>query len=221
MHKEVAGICFESFSLLANRLTELIHAAVVLNGNCHIVFPGGNTQRQIFEQLRYADIPWPELHLYPSDERCVPVGDPQRNDRLFDELLLALSPLALKNLHRIPAELGPEEGALRYSWLLDQAPHFDIALLGVGPDGHTASLFPNHPALRDHRPAVPVRNAPKPPPDRVSIGLARLQAARERWVIVTGAEKRDLLCRVRRGEDLPVTRVRPTVFFVDAEAAKL
>ena len=221
MHKEVAGICFESFSLLANRLTELIHAAVVLNGKCHIVFPGGNTQRQIFEQLRYADIPWPELHLYPSDERCVPVGDPQRNDRLIDVLLLPVAPLPSKNLHRIPAELGPEEGALHYSELLDQTPRFDIALLGVGPDGHTASLFPNHPALRDYRPAVPVRNAPKPPPDRVSIGLSRLQAARERWVIVCGGEKRDLITRIQREEDLPVMRVQPTVFFVDAEVAKL
>lgn len=203
---------------LADDLAQYIRAAVAARSECHFVFPGGRSTRRVLELMRGYDLPWQSLHLYPSDERCVPVGDPERNDRLIDELLVDQWILPSENLHRIPAELGPEMGATQFSRLLSMTPPFDIAFLGAGPDGHTASLFPGHPALSDDHPAVPVRDAPKPPPDRVSIGFARLQAARERWVIVTGVEKRDLMTRVQRGDDLPVTRLQPTVWFMDAVA---
>lgn len=200
---------------LVERLVKQIHAIMDQRGTCHLVFPGGHSLRRILELLSAQDLPWAALHLYPSDERCVPVGDPERNDRLIDEMLLIQVPLPPENLHRIPAELGPEEGASYYSQLLDQTPRFDIVLLGVGPDGHIASLFPGHSALFDNRSAVPVYNAPKPPPERVSIGMARLLAARERWVIVIGVEKRDLIARMQRKEDLPVIRMHPTAFYVE------
>lgn len=207
------------YASLAGELAQLIRTAVSSQGACHMVFPGGRSPRRALELLSEQQLPWAALHLYPSDERCLPMGDAERNDRLVDELLLGRTSLPPQNLHRIPAELGPEEGAAQYSRLLRQVPCFDAALLGVGPDGHTASLFPRHPALSDERPAVPVRDAPKPPPARVSIGFARLLAARERWVIVTGSEKRDLMIRVRQGADLPVMRVRPTAWFMDVAAA--
>jgi 6-phosphogluconolactonase len=199
---------------LADALAEQIIAAVADRGFCHMVFPGGRSPRQVLERLREQDIPWGALHLYPSDERCVPVGNPERNDRLVDELLFNHVSLPPENLHRIPAELGPEEGALRYSDLLDKTPRFDIVLLGMGLDGHTASLFPNHPALRDMRQAVPVWNAPKPPSLRVSIGLKRLTDALTRLVIVLGNGKYKLMNSLESLSDTPVVLIQPTAWFV-------
>lgn len=199
---------------LADELAQHIRAAVADRGVCHMVFPGGRSPYRVLERLREKDLPWNALHLYPSDERCVPFGDPERNDRLIDELLLNHVPLLPENLHRIPAELGPEEGASRYSQLLDQTPCFDIALLGMGPDGHIASLFPNHPAMHDSRQAVPVWDAPKPPSSRISIGLRRLTDALTRQVIVLGANKYTLLNSLESLNETPVELIRPTVWFV-------
>lgn len=204
---------------LADDLVQHIRTAVAARGVCHCVFPGGRSPRRVMELLREQDLPWKALHLYPSDERCVPLGDSERNDRLIAELFLGQVPLPPTHLHSIPAELGPEEGATWFSQLLAQTPPFDIALLGVGPDGHTASLFPGHPALADERPAVPVWHAPIPPLERVSLGLGRLLAARSRIVVVTGREKRGLIGQLQRGADLPVVQVEPTGWYLDTQAA--
>lgn len=206
---------------LADDLAQHIRAAVVSRGVCYCVFPGGRSPRRVLELLRERDLPWPALHLYPSDERCVSVDDSERNGRLIEKLMLGKVPLPEVNLHSIPAELGPEEGAAQFSQLLSQTPVFDFALLGVGPDGHTASLFPGHPALADERPAVPAWHAPKPLPERVTLGLGRLLVARQRIAMVTGREKRELFERVQHGADLPVVRVQPTRWYLDAAAARL
>ena len=203
---------------LVSELAQMIRVAIADRGVCHMVFPGGRSPRRALELLSGQDLPWDMLHLYPSDERCLPVGDVERNDRLIDELLLTRVSLPPKNLHRIPAELGPEEGAALYNQLLHQTPPFDIALLGVGPDGHTASLFPGHPALADGCAAVPVWNAPKLPPERVSLGLGGLLAARQRLVVATGSEKCELIGQIQRGVDLPVARIQPTKWYLDAAA---
>ena len=206
---------------LADDLAQYIRAAVAARGECHFVFPGGRSPRRVLELMRGYDLPWQSLHLYPSDERCVPVGDPERNDRLIDELLVDQLTLPPANLHRIPAELGPEMGATQFSRLLRKTPPFDVVFLSAGPDGHTASLFPGHSVLADERSVVPVWGAPKPPPQRVSIGYSRLLAARQRIVMVTGSEKRELVEQVQRGVDLPVTRVQPTGWYLDGEAARV
>lgn len=200
--------------VVADALARYIHAAVAERGVCHMVFPGGRSPRRVLEQLREKNLPWCALHLYPSDERCVPLSDPERNDRLIDELLLNHVTLPPENLHRMPAELGPEEGALRYSQLLSRTPRFDIALLGMGPDGHTASLFPNHPAARDGRQAVPVWDAPRPPSSRISIGFRRLADALTRKVIVLGPDKLPLFNSLDSLNETPVALIRPTTWYV-------
>lgn len=122
--------------------------------------------------------------------------------------------MTLENIHRISAELGPEDGAFRYSQLLDQTPCFNIALLGMGPDGHTASLFPNHTAMYDSRQAVPVWDAPESPSLRISIGLRRLTDALTCQVIVLGVDKLPLLNSLEAFNGTPVDRIRPTVWYV-------
>lgn len=200
---------------LMAELTGLIQRAVAERGDCHMVFPGGRSLHLVMERLREQDIPWSALHLYPSDERCVPVGDPERNDRLIDELLFNYVPLPPENLHRIPAELGPVEGARRFSELLKRIPAFDIVVVGVGTDGHIASLFPNHPAVSDTRNAVPVKAAPKPPPSRVSIGFDRLRGGYNRYAVAIGAEKRDFFKDLDIINPSPVIRVNAAIWCAD------
>jgi 6-phosphogluconolactonase len=189
-----------------------VWSAVTARGECHMVVPGGRSPQLFFERLRGSDLPWRSLHLYPSDERCVPTDNHQRNDRMLDEILLPGTGLPPEHLHRIPAELGPEEGARRYAQFLQGIPAFDIVLLGVGADGHVASLFPRHPALRDCRDAVPVAAAPKPPPLRVSIGLRRLQEAGSRHVIALGADKRAAVCDDDQSASLPVRQLAASIW---------
>lgn len=200
---------------LADELAMHILAAVADRGVCHMVFPGGRSPYRVLERLREKDLPWNALHLYPSDERCVPVGDPERNDLLIDELLLNHVLLPPENLHRIPAELGPEEGAIRFSQLLKSTPPFDIVLTGMGTDGHIASLFPNHPALSDDRDAVPVLAAPKAPTSRVSIGLERLKRGYSRRVVAMGAAKRGLFKNQSQFKASPVMRLNATIWCSD------
>lgn len=199
---------------LADDLEKLISEAVAVREVCHMVFPGGRSPYRVLEKLRDRDLPWKNLHLYPSDERCVSLGDPERNDRLIDELIINHVPLPQENLRRIPAESGPEEGADRYSALLEKTPCFDIALLGMGEDGHTASLFPDHPAMHDRRQAVPVFNSPKPPSSRVSIGLNRLTEASNRFVIVIGADKIRFLNSLKSFRGTPVELIKPTAWYI-------
>jgi 6-phosphogluconolactonase len=123
-----------------------------------------------------------------------------------------------ENRHPIPAELGPELAAEKYSALINCIDRLDIAVLGMGEDGHTASLFPGNPALDDRRAVVPVYHAPKPPAERVSLGLATFQSAVLRVVMVTGHNKRQALARVRQGDPLPVSRIGPACWFVDKSA---
>lgn len=199
---------------LAQFIASLIREAVSDRGICHMVFAGGSSPYPILENLREMDLPWHALHLYPSDERCVPVGDRDRNDRMIDEIILDhVSAFPTHNLHRIPAELGPEKGASHYQQLLKHIPRFDIALLGVGPDGHTASLFPEHPALNDDRQAVPVYNAPKPPAERVSISLRRLEKTATKIILLIGDQKRHLLEKDKDTSKYPVYLVKPTVWY--------
>lgn len=199
---------------LAAMLSEEIKKAIRARGICHMVFPGGNSPRLVLSYLRESAIDWSLLYLYPSDERCLPVNDPERNDLLIEDFFFDKVALPKENLRRIPAELGPDEGARIYTELLSEVPQFDITLLGMGSDGHTASLFPDNQALLHIEDAVPVFNAPKIPTHRITLSVSRLVNSRERWIIVNDKAKKNIMNQVKRGEDLPISRIKPTAWFV-------
>jgi 6-phosphogluconolactonase len=186
---------------------------------CRIALPGGRTPGRCLALLAGDSLPWERLHWYLGDERCYPPGHAGRNDVMLEAELWSRIDTPAANRHPIPAELGPEAAAGRYSSEIVAAGQLDIVLLGMGEDGHTASLFPGNPALDDSRPVVPVHRAPKPPAERVSLGLSTLQAATERIVLVSGADKRVALQRVQAGEALPIARIGPLLWFVDDDAA--
>jgi 6-phosphogluconolactonase len=148
-------------------------------------------------------VDWRRLDVWWGDERFLPVGDPERNETQAREALLDAVPLDDSRVHPMPPSDGPdgndpEAAAERYAEELSRAarpqdhgptPSFDVCLLGVGPDGHINSLFPGHPSLYDDRPAFAVRNAPKPPPTRISLGFGVVQGSREVWAVVAGEDK--------------------------------
>jgi 6-phosphogluconolactonase len=196
------------------------HIGSVLAGrdSCHIALPGGTTPAACLQLLAQQALPWQRIHWYLGDERCLPVGDAQRNDTLIEGCLWSRIPVPADNRHPIRAELGAGAAASDYAELMGQLGKLDIALLGMGEDGHTASLFPGNPALEMCDAAVPVFNAPKPPPERVSLSIPTLQAAGLRVVLITGAGKRDALRQLRDGVPLPINQVGDLEIFADRTA---
>ncbi|MCW8935100.1 MAG: 6-phosphogluconolactonase [Gammaproteobacteria bacterium] len=202
----------------ADYIFQKINECVDKKGHCHVVLPGGSTPARCLEILSKESLPWESIHWYPGDERCYPVGHIERNDGMIRAKLFSQQTKYENSFHPIPAELGPEVGAKSYEVLLKDINTMDIVILGMGEDGHTASLFPANPALEDKRSVVPVYNAPKAPDERVSLGLSILGNAGECIVIATGENKKEALEKIKKGIQLPVSRVEPDVWFVDEAA---
>jgi 6-phosphogluconolactonase len=166
--------------------------------------------------LSQADLLWERLQLLPSDERCLPPDHPERNDRALREAL-GHHPYTL---YSFPAERGPEAAAEATQALVAELLPFDVVLLGLGEDGHTASLFPQLPGIDSEALVVPVHQAPKPPPERVSLGRRALEATELVIFMVTGSEKQTALRKLLAGEDIPAARIQaPQVLILTDRAA--
>jgi 6-phosphogluconolactonase len=203
----------------ADYIFQQINRCVADKGVCHVVLPGGTTPARCLELLAEKPLPWAHVQWYPGDERCYPVGHAERNDTMILEKLFSQSTQYTDNFHPVPAELGPERAARKYTALLDKAGRLDLVVLGMGEDGHTASLFPGNAALDDQHSAVAVYNAPKAPDERVSIGLTALRNAAERIVIATGDNKSAALAELQNGAALPAGLIEPDTWFIDQAAA--
>lgn len=203
----------------ADYLFQQIKTCVSEKGLCHVVLPGGSTPARCLELLAEKPLPWKNIHWYPGDERCYPVGHAERNDSMISDRLFSLQAHNIENFHAISAELGPELGAEQYAKLIDATGGLDIVVLGMGEDGHTASLFPGNVALDDKRSVVPVYDAPKAPGERISIGLTALRNAAECIVIATGKNKHEALTKLKEGLVLPVGQIEADIWFIDEAAA--
>ena len=191
-------------------------AAALEGGARSLVLTGGTTPRQMYGLLAGMTVKWGRVSILFGDERCVPPSDPESNYRMARETLLArVEPGAV---FRIPGELGPEEAAELYDAAVGRMQPLDLVLLGIGEDGHCASLFPGHPALNAVGWVVPVHRAPKPPPDRVSLTLGCLRNARRVIFLVTGAGKAEAFRKAQAGE-VPAGMVPGAEWIVDREAA--
>lgn len=176
---------------LAKAAAELVAETIVSRRIAwtRLVLAGGSTPRRCYELLsEESSLPWGGVSILFGDERCVPPTDPESNYRMADETLLHRVHPGL--VHRIPAELGADDAAKLYEPVVAMAP-LDLVLLGIGPDGHTASLFPGHEALNARGLVAAVHDAPKPPPDRVTLTLRALRSARRVVILAAGADKRD------------------------------
>ena len=205
----------ELSTAVAMRIAELAARAIAARGVFHIALAGGETPRRCYEKLRKLVIDWAHIQIYFSDERCLPDSDAGRNDRMAHDALLKHVAIPSSNIHAIPAELGAYEAATRYATVLTDIERLDLVLLGMGEDGHTASLFPDNPATDSAAPVVPVFDAPKPPAERVSLGMNTLKAARHKIFLVTGAGKCKALEQIALGKALPAARVTDAEWHLD------
>ncbi len=221
------------FEAAADEFFRVIYDSITRGAVCRIALSGGSTPKSLYSLI--ADrvdkglargIDWSRVHLFFGDERCVPPDHPDSNYRMVKQSLLVHGLTA--HVHRVQGELPPEEAAARYEEDLrgefgDGIPRFDLIILGLGPDGHTASLFPGSAALNDSTRWVAANYVEKFKSWRITFTYQVLNSASEDLFLVSGAEKADAVGQIFRGADLPAARVKPSggrvLWYLDAPAA--
>ena len=198
--------------------------AIAARGAFRIVLSGGSTPRNVYRMLRDAATDWSAWQVYFGDERCLPADDAERNSRMARSVWLSHVDIPVGQIHEIPCESDPASAAASYALQLAEIDEFDLVLLGLGEDGHTASLFPGKSwELAASLPRViPVYDAPKPPARRVSLSTARLSHARRVLYLVCGKGKLPALRQWQAGVAIPASRICPPdgvdVFWTFADA---
>jgi 6-phosphogluconolactonase len=191
---------------VAARLIVRLIDAQAERGSACVVLTGGRVAAAVYRAVR--DLPasdavdWSRVDVWWGDERFLPAGDPDRNETQARAALLDALPLDPARVHPMPSSDGPdgpdpEAAAARYAAALAAAakpghatlPHFDVLMLGVGEDGHVASVFPEHPVAYETRPVSAVRGSPKPPPIRTTLTLPTINTAEEVWLVAAGTDK--------------------------------
>ena len=228
---------------VASALVARLAAAQAVHGTSSVVLTGGGIGTAVLERVadlaaepEHAVVDWSLVDVWWGDERFVPVDDPERNELGARRAFLSRVGLDPERVHPMPSsDAGfdePEEAAAWYADELAAAagegrelPRMDVLLLGMGPEGHVASIFPDSPAVSDERPVVAVRNCPKPPPTRVSLGFPALTSAEEVWLLVSGEGKAHAVARALSGaspREIPAAGARgrrATRWLLDAAAA--
>ena len=213
VYDEFDAVSKAAAEFLAKKVEICLHDKDV----CHVILPGGKTPGSCLRYLANKKLPWQKIHWYLGDERCYPKAHAERNDVMLEKSFWSL--LSNTNIHLISAELGAEKAAELYREEITIVDSFDIAFLGMGEDGHTASLFPQNKALADFRSVVPVYHSPKPPSDRVSLSLQTLRDACCRVVLVSGTSKALIIKRIKEGELLPINCIGDINWFIDQDAS--
>lgn len=212
---------------VADQIATLSAQAISRHGSFFVALSGGSTPRRLYQLLSspaYTDhIDWPQVHIFFGDERCVPHDHPDSNFRMADEALLAHVPIPAQQIHAIPTDASAAgDNAASYERVLrDCLPHdnsggwpqFDLVLLGLGPDGHTASLFPDTAILRERQRAAAAVYVDKLDAWRISLTLPTLEQARQLLFMVTGSDKAEIVRHALQPlpDDaiLPVQRLQP------------
>jgi 6-phosphogluconolactonase len=229
----------ELVAAAGDRLTKAIKTAIEERGQASVVLTGGGTGIGLLKRVgeRSGEIDWSKVHLFWGDERFVAHDDDERNDKQAREALLDRIDIPGANVHAMAPSDGEFGDALdaaadAYARVLAEAggseatPEFDVHLLGMGPEGHVNSLFPDTDAVREsERMVVGVTNSPKPPPQRITLTLPAIQRSREVWLVVSGEGKADAVAAAIGGAqpvDLPAAGAvgrEATVWLLDADAA--
>ena len=228
---------------VASAVVARLAAAQAVHGTASVVLTGGGIGIAVLERM--ADlaaeperevVDWSAVDCWWGDERFVPAGDAERNERQARQALLDAVGIPAERVHAMPpSDAGfatSDDAAARYAEELaaaapegEEVPRFDVLLLGMGPEGHVASIFPDSPAARADQPVVGVHDCPKPPPERVSLTFPAINSAEEVWLIVAGEGKAEAVARALSGADpleVPAAGVhgrQATRWLLDAGAA--
>jgi 6-phosphogluconolactonase len=182
--------------------------AIQHHGSFSIVLAGGSTPKSIYALLAKQNADWAHWHVFINDDRCLAVDHADRNSKMVQEVWLSHVNIPENQFYAIPAELGPIEGAKAYAEQIKGFGTFDLVLFGLGEDGHTASLFPNH-IVDNSADVVPVFDSPKPPAERVTMSQNRLNNTHEAIFLVTGSGKQEAVDNWRSGVAIPASLITP------------
>jgi 6-phosphogluconolactonase len=224
--RDVELVIVEDVNAVAAATAKRLARAAQEGGN--VVLTGGRTPKHAYEQAAKDAADWSKVELWWGDERCVPPEDGNSNYGMAKKALLDNLEVAPRAVHRIKGELGRDQAAADYERELDDT-QLDLLLLGIGPDGHIASLFPNAPTLRERRRVLPAEAGLEPFVDRVTLSLPTLRSAAEILFIVAGEEKADAVRRAfmeKPGPETPASLLRAesgktTAILDRAAAAKI
>lgn len=205
IHWDIKNTADQVAEATAEHILACAEEAIRDRGRFRLVLAGGSTPKQAYEILAREHRDWSGWWFYYGDERCLPIDDPERNSVMARNAWLDSIGIDEARHFPIPGELGAQAGAQAYLETIKDIDAFDLVLLGMGEDGHTASLFPNQPWQTDAR-VIAVYDAPKPPPQRISLGPAAIHAARRRCFVVSGDSKTDAVRQWRNNADLPIQR---------------
>ncbi|HUO35081.1 MAG TPA: 6-phosphogluconolactonase [Candidatus Acidoferrum sp.] len=217
-------------------MDRLIAEAVSQRGRFAIALSGGHTPANLYSlwaQRDHSSTPWDRIHLFWGDERFVPPDDPLSNYRMIRESLISRVPIPAANVHPFRTELPtPEAAAADYestlrAFFASAPPQFDVQLMGLGGEGHTASLFPGSPGLQEKTRWVMAVQAPAKPPNRLTFTPVVLNQGRNTYFLVAGAEKRDIIEKLRSEPEgkpsaYPARQLQPSgavIWFLDRAAA--
>lgn len=217
----------------AERVADAARRAIDEAGRFSLALSGGSTPRPVYELLAQeplrSQIAWQKVEIFFGDERCVPPDSPQSNFHMASEAMLSKLPIPPANVHRMRGEIDPNQAAIEYGQMLKEKfgdGGLDLVLLGMGPDGHTASLFPGTEALHETHHRCVANFVPKLNAWRITLTLPFLNRCRDVMFLVAGADKAPMVARVLEGppdaEPLPVQLIRPTgrlIWLLDAPAA--
>lgn len=208
---------------VCERILELAKDAIEKRGKFKFVLAGGTTPEKVYRLLAKSNADWSKWFIYHGDERVLPIDHADRNSVMAANAFLNEVAIPKAQIFDMATELGTEESAALYRPIVQAALPFDLVLLGMGEDGHTASLFPAH--VHDENDAVhTVYNSPKPPPERITISAKALSNTENLYFLITGTNKRDALKQWRDGENLPVATLnahKNLVVFLDDAAAQV
>ncbi len=225
MQSKIQWSQFETVDQIAQtvceRILELAKEAIAEHGKFKFVLAGGKTPEKLYQLLAKQDADWSKWFIYHGDERCLPVNHADRNSVMAANAFLSLVAIPENQIFDIPTELGVEESAGAYRSIVEAAMPFDLVLLGMGEDGHTASLFPGY--VHDENALVySIYNSPKPPAERVTLSAKALSNTQNLFFLIEGSNKHEALKKWRAGDDLPVSTLnalKHIVVFFDAAAS--
>ena len=191
---------------VADDILDVAKISIKSTGSFKIVLAGGKSLIPTYKILSHSNADWSRWHIYIGDERCLPLKNKERNDHNINIIWLNNSPIPKKNIHFIRAELDAKQAAWHYETTLKEVKNFDVTLLSMGEDGHTASLFPGH-QYDNKRDVVIINNSPKKPKQRISLSYSRLNQSNKVFKIISGSLKCNAVRQWLNNIQLPINQI--------------
>ncbi len=209
---------FEVFQFTAKLLTEIIQTTIDSKQNCNVIVAAGRSITKSLEHLSPNSVEWQRVNWFLADERCVAIDDPQRNDLQIQQVLKRTLGNTYGNVNSARPDIDLEEAVKEYATRIEQINMFDFCLLGMGDDGHIASLLPGHRAINSTDKCCLVSDSPNPPSQRITLSMNALRNTENRIVVTAGATKRQAVREFKNNPQTPVRIFEPTLIVLDREA---